>query len=87
MATNLTKNVISSFKLNDAIYRLKSVPFYATESEWLTSDYVPKNGELIVYSADASTSYPRFKTGDGVTRASLLPFSIVTQKEFELFQN
>ena len=31
-------------------------------------------------------NYPRYKTGDGVTEASLLPFSIVTQKEFELFQ-
>jgi hypothetical protein len=47
---------------------------------------VPKQGELIVYDTDASTSYPRYKTGDGATKANLLPFSIVTQKEFELFQ-
>ena len=58
-------------------YKVKSVPFHATEAEWLISDYIPKQGELIVYDADASKEYPRYKTGDGTTKASLLPFSIV----------
>ena len=87
MATNLTNNVISKIEINGLKYHLKSVPFHATEAEWLVSDYVPKQGEIIIYDADAKTSYPRYKTGDGVTQASELQFSLVTQKEFEIFQN
>lgn len=87
MANNLTNDVISCINLQGKHYKLKSVPFHATEAEWLVSDYIPKQGELIVYDADTETLYSRYKTGDGITKANALPFSLVTQKEFEIFQN
>ena len=45
-----------------------------SESNWSTYDPVPKQGEIIVYDKDTSYSYVRMKIGDGVTRASELPF-------------
>ena len=52
MATNFTNTNISSIKLGDVKYNLKSVPFHATEAEWLSINYVPKAAEIIVYDAD-----------------------------------
>ena len=47
-----------------------------TEEHWnLATNFVPLDGELIIYDADATHSYPRFKVGDGVTKVGLLPFS------------
>lgn len=37
-------------------------------------NFVPKQGELIIYEADNVISYPRIKIGDGVTKVSALPF-------------
>jgi hypothetical protein len=42
VANNLTNKVISSINIGGVTYHLKSVPFHATEAEWLISDYVPK---------------------------------------------
>lgn len=46
-----------------------------TEAHWnLATNFVPKQGELIVYDIDANYSYERFKIGDGSTLVSGLPF-------------
>lgn len=45
------------------------------EANWrLASDFIPKRGELIIYSADGTHSYSRLKVGDGSTRVNDLPF-------------
>lgn len=49
-----------------------------TEANWaLAENFRPLAGEVIVYDADASHTYPRFKVGDGETVVSALPFSTV----------
>lgn len=45
-----------------------------TEANWLQSNLIPFNGEVIIYSPDESHAAPRIKVGDGVTVVSNLPF-------------
>lgn len=50
-----------------------------TEERWLaTTDFIPKQGEIIVYDIDETHSYARFKIGDGVTEIKQLPFATDT---------
>ena len=45
------------------------------EVNWLKAiNFVPKQGELIVYDIDDKYTYQRFKIGDGVTKVNDLPF-------------
>lgn len=45
------------------------------EVNWLKAiNFVPKQGELIVYDVDDKYTYQRFKIGDGVTKINDLPF-------------
>jgi hypothetical protein len=81
VATNFTRSNISSIKIDDVKYNLKSVPFHATEAEWSSIDYVPKAAEMIVYDADNEHNYIRFKIGDGITQARLLPFVLASWSE------
>lgn len=67
MATNFVNKNISSIDIGNVKYNLKSVPFHATEAEWLSISYIPKQGETIVYDVDSAHGYLRFKTGDGIT--------------------
>lgn len=47
-----------------------------TASAWANATgFIPKQGELIVYEADETTPYPRFKVGNGTANVSALPFS------------
>ena len=45
-----------------------------TQEKWERSNYLPKQGEIIVYDIDENFSYERFKIGDGVTSVTALPF-------------
>jgi hypothetical protein len=45
----------------------------------LAINFIPKQGELIIYDVDSTCSYERFKIGDGVTSVSNLPFASVGQ--------
>ena len=46
-----------------------------SETNWnRATNFVPKQGELIIYDTDANHSYARVKIGDGTTNVSLLPF-------------
>ena len=46
-----------------------------TEENWLkAANFVPKQGELIVYDIDATHDYERIKMGDGITVVKDLPF-------------
>ena len=45
------------------------------EAKWLeAANFIPKQGELIVYDIDATHDYERIKIGDGITPAKDLPF-------------
>ena len=47
-----------------------------TASNWASAvNFTPMAGELIVYDADDTTSYPRFKVGNGQDNINDLPFS------------
>ena len=46
-----------------------------SETNWnRATNFVPKQGELIIYDTDANHSYVRVKIGDGTTNVSSLPF-------------
>lgn len=46
------------------------------EANWkLAQNFVPLAGEIIIYDADANTSYVRMKIGDGATLVNDLPFT------------
>lgn len=48
---------------------------HETEENWsLSPDFVPLDGEMIVYDADDSHPYPRVKVGDGTSTLASLPF-------------
>ena len=56
------------------------------EANWLKAvNFIPQQGELIVYDIDENYSYERFKIGDGTTLVSVLPFvnSIITDNEID----
>ena len=74
MATNLTQDVISSIKIQDKEYKLKSVPFHGTATEWENSSYIPKQGEIIIYDAETASDSVKIKIGDGNTLVHNLPF-------------
>lgn len=51
-----------------------------TEENWLKAiNFIPKQGELIIYDTDDIHTQPRFKIGDGETLVSELPFSQAQQ--------
>lgn len=46
------------------------------ESNWnKATNFIPKQGEIIVYDIDETHDYERFKIGDGVTVVTTLPFA------------
>lgn len=46
-----------------------------TEENWLkATNFIPKNGEIIIYAIDATHSYQRVKVGDGKKKVNELPF-------------
>lgn len=48
-----------------------------TEENWNKyPDFIPLNGELIIYSTDNLYPFQRFKTGDGIHKLAELPFII-----------
>ena len=47
------------------------------EANWnLATNFVPKQGELIVYDKDDENAVERLKIGDGVSAVSNLPFAV-----------
>ena len=47
-----------------------------TAANWASAvNFTPMAGELIVYDADSTTSYPRFKVGNGQDNINNLPYS------------
>ena len=63
MSENVLKNV-------------RIVHKHDTEENWLkATNFIPKQGELIIYDVDDKYNYERMKIGDGNTLVNDLPFS------------
>lgn len=55
------------------------------ESNWTKAvNFIPKQGEIIIYDVDDTHTFPRLKVGDGETVVSSLPF--VTIEVIDLTQ-
>lgn len=56
-----------------------------TEENWnKATNFIPKQGEIIVYDIDSSHSYERIKIGDGTTNVISLPYVNETVVDAEL---
>ena len=52
------------------------------EENWLkATNFIPKQGEIIVYDIDSTYNYERFKIGDGTTNINTLPFAVAIAGE------
>lgn len=50
---------------------------HKTEAEWNNlPDFIPMQGELIIFDPDRQHKYARLKIGDGTTKLGVLPFFI-----------
>lgn len=55
-----------------------------TEANWnKATNFIPLEGEAIIYSADSTHPFSRLKVGDGVTVVSELPFVEGESQEVE----
>ena len=51
-----------------------------TAANWANAtNFVPLAGEIIIYDADSTTTYPRVKIGDGTTVVGNLPFQVTKE--------
>ena len=60
--------------------------YHDLEINWeKQTDFIPLQGELIVYDIDDTHEYERLKIGDGVTTVNLLPFlnDFITNDEID----
>lgn len=56
-----------------------------TEANWLkATNFIPNQGEIIIYDIDSNYSYERIKIGDGKTLVSNLPFTYTAITEAEI---
>jgi hypothetical protein len=49
---------------------------HETEADWLKSNYIPNEGEMVLYDEDNNYDYKRTKYGNGKDKVKDLPFSI-----------
>lgn len=50
------------------------------EANWNNNpDFIPSQGEIILYDIDENYGFERFKIGDGITNVINLPFVIPTK--------
>lgn len=64
--------------MSDKTIKARIIQKHAVESDWLkATNFIPKQGEIIVYDVDNNFSYERFKIGDGNTAVRDLPFCAI----------
>ena len=74
MAINLVNDNISSIEIQGKKYNIKSIPFHGTAAEWGNNNYIPKDGEIIIYDIDENYNYKRIKIGNGIDNVTALSF-------------
>lgn len=63
---------MSTYKTSHARIQLKN----DTEENWNKAvNFVPLNGEVIIYDTDDTHPNPRIKVGDGIKTVNELPFT------------
>ena len=61
--------------MSEQIFNTRIVNKHDIEANWKEAhEFIPKQGELIVYDIDENHSYSRIKMGDGITNINSLPF-------------
>ena len=64
---------------DEKILNTRLINKHDTEENWAKAvNFIPKQGEIIVYDIDANYTYERIKMGDGATHVSQLPFVVDT---------
>lgn len=59
----------------DKTVKIRLVLKHDTEENWVkAANFIPKQGEVIIYDKDDSHTYTRVKVGDGTTKVNDLPF-------------
>lgn len=68
-------------------FKSRIVHKHDTAANWnKATNFIPKQGEIIVYDKDSIYSYERFKIGDGVTNVNSLPFADEQKLDKATFQ-
>ena len=63
--------------MNEKNLKSRIIHKHDIEDCWrLAVNFIPKQGEIIVYDRDSKYNYERFKIGDGVTNVNDLPFAV-----------
>lgn len=61
--------------MSEKLLKTRIIHKHDTEERWNNKgNFIPKQGEIIVYDRDEQYSYERMKIGDGITSISELPF-------------
>lgn len=58
----------------DKTLKSRIVHKHDTAVKWAATNFIPKQGEIIIYDADNICNYERMKIGDGKTKVADLPF-------------
>ena len=57
------------------------------EDNWNKAvNFIPKQGEIIVYDTDETHDYERIKIGDGITNVNALPFVYESVTEADIIE-
>ena len=75
--------------MSNNVLRARTIHIHDVEARWnQATQFIPKQGELVVYDIDNTHSYQRFKIGDGVTPVVELPFAVdAALKQFFTYQD
>ena len=68
--------------MSEKTIKSRIVHKHDTEANWLkATNFIPKQGEIIIYDIDDTHNYERMKIGDGKTVVSSLPFVEASKAE------
>lgn len=63
--------------MSEKTFNTRIIHKHDTETNWLKAvNFIPKQGELIIYDSDENYPYQRVKIGDGITSINDLPFVV-----------
>lgn len=64
--------------MSNKTIKTRVVNKHDVESNWAKAvNFIPKQGEIIIYDVDDTHTLPRLKVGDGKTIVSSLPFATI----------
>ena len=70
--------------MESQVFHSRIIHKHDLEENWIKAvNFIPKQGEIIVYDIDNDYEYERLKVGDGVTNVNALPF-INSQADFSI---